>query len=114
MAASEHLSPRCFFHGSAAEFEPGELVDPAQEIGVRRGQRAHAYMTSSTEAAQNYGRYKADALRAGYGEEATGHVYEVEPTGPYEKDPAVAEKFGAYRSRHPLRVVRELHEPEMG
>jgi hypothetical protein len=48
------------------------------------------------------------------GVEGRGHVYIVEPTGPFEDDPNVTNKrfpgnpTRSYRSRHPLRVVAEL------
>jgi rifampin ADP-ribosylating transferase len=47
-----------------------------------------------------------------------GHVYVVEPTGPFEDDPNLTNKrfpgnpTQSYRSRHPLRVVREVHDWE--
>jgi rifampin ADP-ribosylating transferase len=43
-----------------------------------------------------------------------GHVYEVQPTGPFEDDPNVTDKkfpgnvTQSYRSRYPLRVVGEV------
>ncbi len=43
-----------------------------------------------------------------------GHVYVVEPLGPFEDDPNVTNKrfpgnvTQSYRSRHPLRVVGEV------
>ncbi|GMA84932.1 hypothetical protein GCM10025868_01820 [Angustibacter aerolatus] len=57
------------------------------------------------------------------GDDERGHVYVVEPLGPFEDDPNVTDKklpgnpTESYRSRHPLRVVRELeqwtpHPPE--
>lgn len=107
MAANDHLSPQQFFHGTSQEFQPGDLVDPKREIGVRRGQKSYAFMTANSDAAKNYGQYKADADRM-RDLDRTGHAYEVEPTGPYEPDDSVDEKFQAYRSRHPLRVVREI------
>jgi rifampin ADP-ribosylating transferase len=53
-----------------------------------------------------------------------GHVYVVEPTGPFEDDPNVTNKrfpgnvTQSYRTRHPLRVVGEVedwqgHAPEV-
>ena len=47
---------------------------------------------------------------------ATSHVYEVEPTGPFENDPNVTDKkfpgnpTRSFRSTHPLRVVREVRD----
>ncbi|MCW2680451.1 MAG: arr [Frankiales bacterium] len=64
-------------------------------------------------------------LAAALGADGTaGRIYEVEPSGPFEDDPNVTDKklpgnpTGSYRSRHPLRVVREVlgwppHAPEV-
>ena len=52
-----------------------------------------------------------------------GHIYVVEPTGPFEDDPNVTNKkfpgnvTRSYRTRHPMRVVEEVlgwgrHPPE--
>ena len=57
------------------------------------------------------------------GVEDRGHIYEVEPLGPFEDDPNVTNKrfpgniTQSYRTRHPLRVVGEVddwqgHDPE--
>ncbi len=46
--------------------------------------------------------------------EGTPHVYEVEPTGPFENDPNVTDKkfpgnpTRSYRSTSPPRIVREV------
>lgn len=46
--------------------------------------------------------------------DGTPHVYEVEPTGPFENDPNVTDKkfpgnpTRSYRSAQPLRIVREV------
>ena len=42
-----------------------------------------------------------------------GHIYIVEPMGPFGDDPNVTNKFPgnptrSYRTRHPLRVVSEI------
>jgi rifampin ADP-ribosylating transferase len=58
------------------------------------------------------------------GIEERGHIYVVEPLGPFEDDPNVTNKrfpgnpTRSYRSRHPLRVLDEVvdwqgHEPEV-
>jgi rifampin ADP-ribosylating transferase len=47
-----------------------------------------------------------------------GHIYVVEPLGPFEDDPNVTDKkfpgnvTESYRTRSPLRVVGELHDWE--
>lgn len=101
-------APR-FYHGTSAELKRGDLVDPNRELGIRRrGQALYVYMTTSLEAARNYGTYKASADYYRGEVNATGHVYQVEPTGPVEIDDTVDPRFAAYRSRHPLRVIREV------
>ena len=68
-----------------------------------------------------WGAELATAL-AGCGER--GHIYLVEPLGPFEDDPNVTDKrfpgnpTRSYRTRHPLRVVGEVdswegHDPEV-
>ena len=99
-----------FFHGTASEFQPGDRIDPGQELGARRGQ-GHVYATTDQRAALNYGRYKAMARHAGYGEDVPGRAYEVEPAGSMERDDTVDERFGAWRTASPMRVIREI-EPE--
>lgn len=95
-----------YYHGTASAFEPGDLVDPSHEIGRRGG--GEVFMTTDPEAAHNYGRYKAQAQWAIGNDNAEPQAYEVEPTGPVEPDDTVDERFRAWRSRHPLRVVRKI------
>jgi len=58
------------------------------------------------------------------GSRERGHIYVVEPTGPFEDDPNVTNKkfpgniTQSYRTRHPLQMVGELetwvgHAPEV-
>jgi Rifampin ADP-ribosyl transferase len=58
------------------------------------------------------------------GGEDRGHIYVVEPLGPFEDDPNVTNKrfpgnvTQSYRTHHPLRVLAELddwegHPPEV-
>ena len=50
------------------------------------------------------------------GVDGRGHIYVVEPTGPFEDDPNVTDKkfpgnpTRSYRSSSPLRIVREITE----
>ena len=78
------------------------------------------YFTALVDTAA-WGAELATAL-AGSGER--GHVYVVEPTGPFEDDPNVTNKrfpgniTQSYRTRRPLRVVGEVeswegHAPEV-
>lgn len=97
-----------FFHGTASEFKPGDLVHPDYEVGGRGKGKNEVFMTLDPQAAHNYGKYKAQARWAIGDDDAAPHAYEVEPTGPVEPDDTVDERFQAWRSRHPLRVVREI------
>jgi Rifampin ADP-ribosyl transferase len=115
---------------------PGRCVPPGRAFALRRReirlrpgrisasvQQAHhnnIYFTTLVDTAA-WGAELATAL-AGSG--ARGHIYVVEPIGPFEDDPNVTNKrfpgnpTQSYRTRHPLRVVAELeswqgHAPEV-
>ena len=79
----------------------------------------HIYFTALVETAA-WGAELATALA---GSEERGHIYVVEPLGPFEDDPNVTNKrfpgnpTESYRTRDPLRVVGEVddwtgHDPE--
>jgi hypothetical protein len=51
---------------------------------------------------------KAARIRQTGEEYQPSRVYEVEPTGDYEEDPVEGRGSGAFMTRHPVRVVREL------
>jgi hypothetical protein len=95
MAASDHLGPQ-FYHASAHEFSPGDLVEPghAARHVYTHGQSSgnHVYAGASPEHVGFFGR----------------NTYHVEPTGPMENDPEDVWGMGFYRSSHPLRVVGKL------
>ncbi len=99
------------FHGTATEYQPGDLIKPEYAVGFPRGQ-GRTFATTSPEVARDYAQHKADALYAGYRIEAGPRAYEVEPTGHIEPDPAVDEKFGAWQSRAPMRVIADVTTPE--
>jgi hypothetical protein len=88
---TEHLAttaaddPGPFFHGTKAELEPGDLLEPGRPSNF--GQRAGAnfiYLTSTLDAAT----WGAE-LALGDG---PGRIYEVEPTGEFEDDPNLTEQ----------------------
>lgn len=106
MAASDHLSPGQFYHGSSHEFKPGDLVTPGHppRMGAGRADRSdHVYAASTPEIASAYGR----------------HTYRVEPSGPVELDPELVSSYGGvprnpalhthWRSAAPMRVTG-VHE----
>lgn len=96
-----------YYHGTAEVFAPGDLVDPAHEIGTR-GCRAFAYATTDPDVARNYAKHKA-WVRGMFEEGVSARTYEVRPTGPLEADDTVNGRFAAWRSRWPLEVVREIN-----
>lgn len=112
----EIYQPEVFLHGTKAELAAGALLIPGRESNFESGRvMNYVYFTATLDAAT----WGAE-LAAGDG---PGHIYVVEPTGPFEDDPNVTDKrfpgnpTQSFRSREPLRVVRELegwvgHGPE--
>ena len=110
-----------FYHGTKAALEVGDELVPGRGSNFQEGRVSnHVYFTALVDTAA-WGAELATAL-AGSGER--GHVYVVEPLGPFEDDPNVTDKrfpgnpTRSYRTRHPLRVVGELdswegHTPEV-
>ncbi|KGN41664.1 rifampin ADP-ribosyl transferase [Knoellia aerolata DSM 18566] len=114
---SEVSDPGPFFHGTRADLVGGDVLVPgyASNFGERR-EANHVYVSATLDAAT----WGAE-LAVG---EGRGRVYEVEPTGPIEDDPNLTNmRFPgnptrSYRTRHPVRVVREVldwepHPPEV-
>lgn len=106
-----------FFHGTKAVLSPGDLLEPGRRANFGEGRTAgHIYFTATLDAAT----WGAE-LSVG---EGRGHIYRVEPTGPFEDDPNLTDrKFPgnptrSFRSKHPVRVVEEVvgwepHPPEV-
>lgn len=117
--ATEHHPMRdtgIYYHGTKAALAPGDLIVAgyASNFGKRRNAK-YVYLTAMLEAAT----WGAE-LAAG---EGRGHIYIVEPTGPFEDDPNLTDQrfpgnpTRSYRTRDPLRVVAEVqgwigHTPE--
>jgi rifampin ADP-ribosylating transferase len=110
-----------FFHGTNAELAIGEDLVPGHGSNYQQGRVAnHLYFAALLEPAI-WGAELAVALGGSAGR---GHVYVVEPTGPFEDDPNVTNKrfpgnvTQSYRTRHPMRIVGEVehwdgHAPEV-
>lgn len=110
-----------FFHGTQTAFGAGDHLRAGQGSNFHEGRTSnHVYFAALLETAV-WGAELATALR---GDGGRGHVYEVAPTGPFEDDPNVTDKrfpgniTRSYRTRHPVRVVREVedwegHAPEV-
>ena len=85
----EQLGP--YYPGSAHEFQPGELVDPAHARwgpGPAPEHRREVYFGFHPDLARTFGK----------------HVYEVEPTGETDLIP----KSGYGSTKAPMRVVRKV------
>lgn len=101
-----------FYHGTKAVLEVGAELVPGRGSNFQQGRVSnHLYFTTLVETAA-WGAQLAAALA---GSSERGHIYVVEPGGPFEDDPNVTNKrfpgnpTRSYRTRHTLRVVAE-HE----
>jgi hypothetical protein len=113
--------PGPFLHGTKAVLRVGDELVPGRESNFQAGRvMRHVYFTGLVETAA-WGAELATALA---GDAGRGHVYLVEPVGPFEDDPNVTDKrfpgnpTESYRTRSPLRVVGEVpdwpaHPPEV-
>ena len=109
-----------FYHGTAAQLMPGALLEAGRPSNYEAGRRSnHVYFSALIEPAA-WGAELAVALT---GADGPGHVYLVEPTGPFEDDPNLTHKrfpgnpTRSFRSRSPLRILAEVsdwppHTPE--
>jgi rifampin ADP-ribosylating transferase len=100
------------YHGTRADLKAGDLIEQGHtpNFGDRARTTRCVYFTRTLDAAT----WGAE-LAVG---EARGRIYIVEPTGPIEEDPNLTNKkfrgnpTKSFRSRDPLRVVRELTDWE--
>lgn len=106
---TEPLDEGLFFHGTRAQLRAGDLLTAGYNSNYRPEiVMNHVYFTALSDGAGLAAEIAAL--------EGIPHVYEVEPTGAFENDPNVTDKkfpgnpTRSYRSREPLRVVREVPE----
>lgn len=110
-----------FYHGTKARLALGDLLSAGQASNFEEGRVSnHIYFSALLDAAI-WGTELAMALA---GMDGRGHIYVVEPTGPFEDDPNVTNKrfpgnpTRSYRTREPLRIVGTVegwdgHPPEV-
>jgi hypothetical protein len=110
-----------FYHGTKSTLEVGEELVPGRGSNFQEGRVSNnIYFTALVDTAA-WGAELATALA---GSEERGHIYIVEPTGPFEDDPNVTNKrfpgniTQSFRTRDSLRVVGEVetwqgHAPEV-
>ncbi len=115
------VAARTYYHGSDHEFEPGDLVRPQKETGVKNWAEQlrdrvgdafdhdddlgphytgeHVHHTDAPHKARDYGR----------------HVYEVQPLTPVERDPeddgVFLHDMGWTRNKGPAKVIRRVEKP---
>jgi Rifampin ADP-ribosyl transferase len=108
-----------FYHGTRTALEVGVELVPGYGSNYHGGRVSNNIYFSALVETAVWGAELATAL-AGGGER--GHIYLVEPLGPFEDDPNVTNKrfpgnpTRSYRTRHPLRITAELldwqsHDP---
>ena len=110
-----------FYHGTKSVLEIGEELVPGRDSNFQDARVSNnIYFTALVDTAA-WGAELATALA---GSDERGHIYIVEPAGPFEDDPNVTNKrfpgniTQSYRTRGPLRVVGEVetwegHAPEV-
>lgn len=103
-----------FFHGTKATMVVGAELVPGYGSNYQDRVLKHIYFTSVLETAV-WGAELATALA---GIDDRGHIYVVEPAGPFEDDPNVTDKkfpgnpTRSYRTHDPLLVVGEVDDWE--
>lgn len=102
-----------FYHGTKSAVADGTELVAGYTSNFQQGRVSNnIYFTTLVQTAA-WGAQLAAALD---GSSDRGHIYLVEPMGPFEDDPNVTNKRFAgnptqsYRTRHPLRVVAELQD----
>jgi hypothetical protein len=110
-----------FFHGTKSALEVGDELVPGYHSNFQQGRVSNnIYFTALVDTAA----WGAELSTALAGSDERGHIYVVEPLGPFEDDPNVTNKrfpgnpTKSYRTRHSLRVVGEVdkwegHDPEV-
>ena len=110
-----------FYHGTKAVLEVGDELVPGYGSNFQAGRVSNNIYFSALVETAAWGAELATALA---GSSERGHIYIVEPLGPFEDYPNVTNKrfpgnrTQSYRTRHPLRVVGEVkawegHDPEV-
>jgi hypothetical protein len=100
-----------FYHGTKATLLTGDLLVSGQPSNFEEGRVSnHIYFSARLEAAV----WGAELSTALAGLACRGHIYIVEPTGPFEDDPNLTNKkfpgnpTRSYRTREPLKIVGEV------
>ena len=104
-----------FLHGTKHALEPGTELVPGYASNYEDGRVSNNLYFTTLVSTAAWGAQLAAALA---GSTDRGHIYVVEPTGPFEDDPNVTNKrfpgnpTESYRTRDALHVIDELTEWE--
>ena len=104
-----------FFHGTRAALDPGDELVPGRSSNFQEGRVSNNIYFTTLLGTAAWGAELATAL-AGSGDR--GHIYVVQPLGPFEDDPNVTNKrfpgnpTASYRTRDPLLVLHEVEDWE--
>ncbi len=110
-----------FYHGTKSALAVGDELVPGYGSNFQAGRVSNNIYFTALVGTAAWGAELATALA---GSEERGHIYVVEPLGPFEDDPNVTNKrfpgnpTESYRTRHALRVVGEVgswegHDPQV-
>jgi rifampin ADP-ribosyltransferase len=99
MSAQDNMNPQQFFHGSRADLNVGDMIEPGMPGNWAASSRQHVYFTPDEKVAHGFAR----RIGKTYGEDDPPHVYTVEPTGKYTNDRDY--EGPAFKSKSPLRVT---------
>lgn len=100
------LDPGPFFHGTKAQLNIGDLLEPQFLSNYQNKKSNYIYFSASLEAAK-WGAELATAR-------SEERIYIVEPLGDFEHDPNLTDKrfpgnpTRSYRSKSPLKIIAEL------
>ena len=104
-----------FYHGTKSRLAIGELLVAGHASNFEQGRVSnHIYFSARLEAAI-WGAELAMSLSRLDGR---GHIYIVEPTGPFEDDPNLTNKkfpgnpTRSYRTREPLKIIGMVEDWE--
>lgn len=95
-----------FFHGTKAELNLGDLLEPQHLSNYQDKNSNYIYFTATLDAAKWGAELATSASKE--------RIYIVEPLGDFENDPNLTDKrfpgnpTRSYRSQSPLKVMAEL------
>lgn len=104
-----------FYHGTKSVLKPGDELTPGFGSNFQDGRVSNNIYFTTLVSTAAWGAQLAAALA---GESGRGHIYTVEPLGPFEDDPNVTNKrfsgnpTQSYRTQAALRVVGEIEDWE--